>query len=72
MRGECGREHDPNPFEQYTMATGQVGWKGSLRFRPREGYCQDEACYNEQWDREDCCRPKEGYHSTPHKRCILR
>lgn len=39
-------EHDPEPWLSYTMQTGSAGgWRGSDRFAPREGYCQDQLCY---------------------------
>lgn len=41
----CGLPHDPEPWLTYTMQTGQNGWTGSPKFKPREGYCQDHACY---------------------------
>lgn len=43
----CTKNHDPQPWVQYTMQTGQAGgWAGAWKFRPRSEYCQNERCYN--------------------------
>jgi hypothetical protein len=43
--GQCGTEHDPEPWVSYTMMTGQTGWRGQDRFTPRPEFCQDIDCY---------------------------
>lgn len=46
--GQCGKEHDPEPWVTYTMSTGQNGWTGSEKFVPRAQYCQDFDCYQRE------------------------
>jgi hypothetical protein len=41
----CTVQHDPEPWVSYTMMTGQMGWRGQEKFKPRESYCQDFDCY---------------------------
>lgn len=43
----CGEPHDPEPWLQYHMQTGQTGLAGAWKWRPRPQYCQLEECYAE-------------------------
>ncbi len=43
---ECVMQHDPEPYVQSGIAGAQVNWyRGGWKFKPRHGYCDDEACY---------------------------
>lgn len=54
----CNTLHDPEPYLTYTMQTGSAGgWAGSPKFKPREGYCQDQTCYDQTKEQEPPATP---------------
>ena len=40
----CAQEHDPEPWLSSGLAMAQNSWWGPRRWKPRDGYCQDESC----------------------------